>query len=482
MPYNLHALAIRAMLERGLEPDFPSDARRQVDTLTGPAVDHDPAIRDLRTLLWASIDNDDSRDLDQLTAAESQPDGTVRILVAIADVDATVGKGSPVDSHAEKNTTSVYTAGGIFPMLPERLSTDLTSLNQDEDRLAVIISYVVNSEGISSAPEIYRALVRNKAKLAYNSVAAWLDGKGPMPEPMAQAKGVDEQIRMQDSVAARMKEMRHEHGALVLETIEAKAVVTDGQVVDLHHEVKTRAHELIEDFMIAANGVTAQFLTARQFPTLRRVVRSPERWDRIQELAARYGDSLPEEPSSKSLQEFLVRRRTADPVRFPDLSLTVIKLMGAGEYVLEMPGESPVGHFGLAVRDYSHSTAPNRRYPDVITQRLIKAALRGGAVPYSRQELEFLAGHCTEQEDAANRVERQVRKSAAAILLTPRIGETFDGIVTGASDKGTWVRLFHPPVEGKVIHGHDGADVGDRMRVKLVDTNVERGFIDFVRI
>lgn len=481
MNYNLHALAIRAMLERGLEPDFPPATKNEVSALQGPAQENDSGIRDLRSLLWASIDNDDSRDLDQLSVAKKLPDGRVRILVAIADVDAIVKKNDPVDQHAQKNTTSVYTAGGIFPMLPERLSTDLTSLNQDEDRLSMVISYVVNDDGTTAEPEIYRALVRNKAKLAYNSTAAWLDGTGPMPEAMANAPGVDEQIRIQDSAAAKMKEMRHEHGALELQTIEAKAVVSDGQVVDLQQDEKNRAHELIEDFMVAANGVTTLFLRSKQFPTFRRIVRSPERWDRIRHLAQEYGETLPEDADSKALQEFLVKRRAADPVRFPDLSLTVIKMMGAGEYAVQMPGEEPIGHFGLAVKNYSHSTAPNRRYPDVITQRLLKAALRGERVPYGRDELEQLAAHCTEMEDAANRVERQMRKSAAAVLLTPQIGKAFDGIVTGASDKGTWVRVFQPPVEGKVVHGEHGLDVGDKVRVKLLDTDVERGFIDFAR-
>jgi exoribonuclease II len=478
---DLAAIAWRTMLERGLEPDFPPAAVLQVEKLTGPAAEEDVDIRDLRGLAWCSIDNDDSRDLDQLTVADDLGAGRVRVLVAIADVDALVKKESPVDQHAQRNTTSVYTGVRVFPMLPERLSTDLTSLNDGEDRLAMVISYVVNEDGTLGESDIYRAHVHNQAKLAYNSVAAWLDAKGPMPEAMAKAPGVPDQIRLQDGVASKLKELRHEHGALDLETIEAKAIVENGQVTDLRHEVKNRAHELIEDFMIAANGVTPAFLTKRGLPTFRRVGRSPERWDRIERLAAEFGHHLPPDPDAKALEDFLVARKKADPLRFPDLSLSIVKMLGAGEYVVQMPGEDALGHFGLAVRDYSHSTAPNRRYPDVITQRLLKAALKGQKVPYGKDELTGLAAHCTEQEDAANRVERQVRKSAAAMLLSNRIGERFDSIVTGASDQGVWVRVLHPPVEGKLVSGQQGADVGDRMMVELVDVNIERGFIDFVR-
>ncbi|HZP84769.1 MAG TPA: RNB domain-containing ribonuclease [Chthonomonadaceae bacterium] len=477
---DLEELAWRAMRERGLEPDFPPDVQRQVAQLRGPAEETDPAIRDLRALAWVSIDNDDSRDLDQLSVAEDLGGGSVRVLVAIADVDALVKKDSPVDRHAEINTTSVYTSARIFPMLPERLSTDLTSLNQDEDRIAVIIAYVVQADGAVDAPEIYRARVRNKAKLAYNGVTAWLEGKGPMPEALAAAEGTPEQIRLQDQVAERLRARRDERGALDLETIEPKAVVRDGIVLDFHYEPQNRAQKLIEDFMIAANGVTAEYLEQRGFPTLRRVVRSPERWDRIERLAAEYGFHLPPDPDSRALAKFLIARRRADPLRFPDLSLSIVKMLGAGEYVVQMPGEEPVGHFGLAVRDYSHSTAPNRRYPDLITQRLLKAALHNARAPYQQDELEGLAEHCTEQEDAANKVERQMRKSAAALLLADRIGDRFDAIVTGVTHSGTWVRILQPPAEGMLVSGRDSLDVGDRLMVKLVDVNVERGFIDFV--
>ena len=476
---DLGNLARQVMIERGFEPDFPADAIRQVAALSGPAADG--AVRDLRALAWASIDNDDSRDLDQLTVAEELPGGAVRVLVAIAEVDSTVGKGSPVDRHARRNTTSVYTAARIFPMLPEKLSTDLTSLAAHEERLAVIIEFVVNDAGSIGSSDVYRARVRNQAKLAYGSVGAWLAGEGPMPPAMAAAQGVDVQIRLQDRVAQTLAQRRHEHGALDLEVLEPRAVMSDGDVVDLRQQQRNRATQLIEDFMIAANGVTARYLQAKGFPTLRRVVRSPERWDKLRSFAAGFGDALPGTPDAKALADFLVRRRTADPLRFPDLSLSVVKLLGRGEYVVQLPGGPAAGHFGLAVSDYVHSTAPNRRFPDLVTQRLVKAALNGGRSPYDDDELAALATHCTEQEDAANRVERQVRKSAAALLLRSRIGEPFDAIVTGASEKGTWVRVLQPPVEGKLVHGHDGLDVGDRVGVRLVSVNVERGFIDFDR-
>jgi len=481
------------MIDRGLEPDFPPEALREVEQMSDVSVGHGRAVpnplagepgkgvRDLRKLLWCSIDNDDSRDLDQLTVAEDAGGGATRLLIAIADVDGLVEKGSAVDGHAETNTTSVYTAAKIFPMLPEKLSTDLTSLNEGEDRFAVVIESVVEEGGRVKDETVYRALVHNHAKLAYNAVAAWLEGEGLAPEKLAATKGLDAQLQMQDRAAQAMKLLRHEEGALDLETIEPRAFVVDGQVVDLRQERKNRARELIEDFMIGANGVTARFLEKKGFAAIRRVVRSPERWDRIERVAEELGERLPPDPDSSALEEFLLRRRKADPLRFPDLSLTIVKLMGAGEYVVERAGEDSIGHFGLAVRDYTHSTAPNRRFPDLITQRLLKAAICGEPSPYSDEELERLAAHCTQQEDAANKVERQVRKSAAAQLLTPRIGDRFDAIVTGASAKGTWVRILAPPVEGKLVHGHEGADVGDRLRVKLVGADVERGFIDFVR-
>ena len=467
------------MRERGLLPDFSAEVLAELGQIQAPAVaKNDESMRDLTSLLWASIDNDDSRDLDQLTVAEAMPGDKVKILVAIADVDSLVKNGSAIDDHARHNTTSVYTAAMIFPMLPEKLSTDLTSLNFNEDRLALVIEMVLGADGSLQASDIYRARVRNHAQLAYNSVAAGLDG-GSMPEAITTVTGLAENLRLQDKAAQSMRNFRHAHGALSLETIEARPIFDGDQIRDLEVENKNRATDIIEDCMIAANGVTARYLTSRKFPSIRRVVRTPKRWDRIVELAGEHKFELPAEPDSKALDEFLINEKAADPLRFPDLSLAVIKLLGAGEYMAELPGDAAPGHFGLAVKDYAHSTAPNRRYPDLITQRLLKAALAGSAWPYRKDELDDLAKHCTEEEDAANKVERQVGKSAAALLLESRIGEQFDAIVTGASDKGTWARLLNIPVEGKLVHGFEGLDVGDRLRVQLTAINVERGFIDF---
>lgn len=478
----LQSIAHRAMLERGLLPDFSAEALAELVQSHAPAAIEGERVRDLQDLLWASIDNDDSRDLDQLTSAEALPGDKVKIRVAVADVDTRVKDGSAIDAHARHNTTSVYTAAMIFPMLPERLSTDLTSLNFDEERLAVVVEMVIDRDGSLQGSEIYRARVRNQAKLAYNRVAAWLEGNSAVPDEIATVNGLAESLHLQDQCAQSLKNLRHVHGALSLETIEAKPIFEGDQILDLAMEVKNRAKELIEDFMIAANGVTARYLAARNFPSIRRVVRTPKRWERIVELAQEHGVSLPSAPDSNALEEFLVKAKIADPLRFPDLSLAVIKLLGAGEYVAELPGENAPGHFGLAVQDYTHSTAPNRRYPDLITQRLLKAAIDGKPAPYRKDELDVLATHCTEAEDAANKVERQVAKSAAALLLEARIGEQFDAIVTGASEKGTWARLLTAPVEGRVVHRFEGLDVGDQVRVQLISTNVERGFIDFKHV
>jgi len=469
------------MIEYGLEPEFPPAALAEAGALPDGAGGHGHA-RDLRALPWCSIDNDDSRDLDQLTVAEASIDGCTTIRVAVADVSATVSPGTALDRHARANTTSVYTPPRIFPMLPERLSTDLTSLNPDVDRLAVVIEIAVGPDGVCGESTVYPALVHNHAKLAYHAVGAWLEGEGPLPAAVAAVSGLAENLKLQDGVAQRLKEHRHDHGALELETIEARAEFDGDRVSRLAAEAPNRARQLIEDFMIAANGIVARFLEARRFPVFRRVVRSPERWQRIVSLAADYGEQLPGAPDAPALNAFLLRRRAADPLRFPDLSLTIVKLLGRGEYAASFPGQTVVGHFGLAVSEYTHSTAPNRRYPDLVTQRLVHAALAQKKVPYGRDELNALAAECTEKEDGAQKVERRVRKAAAACLLSSRIGQQFDGVVTGASSKGTWVRVFDPPVEGRVERGEEGLDVGDEVRVRLVHTDPERGFIDFVRV
>ena len=466
------------MRDRGLETEFAADALAQLDAIRGPAM-AGGKIEDLRSLLWCSIDNDDSEDLDQLTVAQDVGNGAVRILVAVADVDALVAKGTPIDQHAGKNTVSVYVAGHVYPMLPERLSTDLTSLNPSVDRVSLVVAYVVKPDGNLGESSVSRALVHNRAKLAYNAVAAWLDGQGPLPEPAARVPGMDAQLRVQDEVAARLRRLRHERGALDLQSLESRPVFSGDAVVGLNADKPNRAKWLIEDFMIAANGVVARFLADQARPSLRRVVRSPERWAKIVNKAAEYGELLPAEPSAGALEAFLTRRRAADPLRFPDLSLVIVKLMGSGEYVVELPGEAPIGHFGLAVTDYAHATAPNRRFPDLVTHRLLKAALAGASTPYSLEDLGALASHCTLQESAAAKVERQVHKSAAALLLEQRVGESFAGVITGAADKGTWVRVFDPPVEGRVERGAEGLRVGDEVRVRLLSTDFERGFIDF---
>jgi VacB/RNase II family 3'-5' exoribonuclease len=477
---DLVALARQAMRERGLEPDFPAGALAEASGL--PAAAMPPGAADERARLWCSIDNDDSRDLDQLSVAEPAAGGRIRVHVAVADVQAIVARDTAIDRHARFNTTSVYTAAHVFPMLPERLSTDLSSLGADVDRTAFVISFTVAADGTVEAPDVRRAFVRNHAKLAYRGVGTWLENLGPAPGPLAAVSGLDELLRLQDVAAQRLKSRRHEHGALDLETLEARPVLEDGRVVDLRCEPKNRAESLIEDFMIAANGVIARFLADGGFAGLRRVVRSPERWDRLVALARSLGESLPPGPDGPELSRFLTRRRAADPLRFPDQSLSVVKLLGRGEYVRYRPGDAASGHFGLAVREYVHSTAPNRRYPDLVTQRLLAAALDGGAPPYSDTDLDALATHCTEQEEAAERVERQLRKSAAALLLERRIGETFDALVTGASEKGTWVRTLAPTVEGKLMSGTGGLDVGDTLRVRLTSVDVAMGFIDFVRV
>jgi ribonuclease R len=479
----LKSIARRAMFDRGLLPDFSPAALAELEKITAPAVSiSNEPIRDLRELLWASIDNDDSLDLDQLTVAEASPEGTVKILVAVADVDALVKDGTAIDEHARHNTTSVYTAAEIFPMLPEKLSTGLTSLNLNEERLANVIEMLISPDGSLKDSNIFRARVRNHAKLAYNSVADWLEGTGVVPEAITIANGLDENLRMQDRAAQSMRKFRHINGALSLETIEARPIFDGEQIRELEVEKKNRAKDIIEDFMIAANGVTARYLSSKNLPSIRRVVRIPKRWDRIVELAKEHGFNLPNDPDSKALDEFLVKEKAADPLRFSDLSLAVIKLLGAGEYIAEIPGGTDPGHFGLAVKDYTHSTAPNRRYTDLITQRLLKAAIAKINSPYRIDELSVMAKHFTSQEDAANKVERQVEKSAAALLLESKIGQQFDAIVTGASDKGTWVRLIEIPVEGKVVQGFEGLDVGDRVRVQLTSTNVELGFIDFKKV
>ena len=477
---DLVRIATEVMSERGLEPEFAAGVQQQLSLIAGPATDAGSRIRDLTALLWCSLDNDDSLDLDQLTVCELLADGAVKILVAVSDVDALVKKGSAIDEHAWINTTSVYTSARVFPMLPVRLSTDLTSLNPGQDRLAVVTEMTVAADASITHSTLYRATVRNQAKLAYDAVAAWIDGVGALPEAARAVPGLDLQLRTQDAVAQRLRAKRQAQGALQFETFQPRAVFEGERVVDIEQQVQNRARQLIEELMVATNECTARFLASGGGASLRRVVRSPERWLRIAEVAKSFGESLPNEPSSLALAEFLARRHQADPLRFPDLSLVIVKLMGRGEYVVEHPGATPIGHFGLALRDYTHSTAPNRRFPDLITSRMLKGMLAGTQPPYSLAELEALALHCTQQEDAAQKVERRVRKSEAALLLESHVGQQFDAIVTGRSISDTWVRIFTPPVEGKLVARVPTLEVGQRIRVKLVSTDVGRGFVDFV--
>lgn len=478
---NLQTIASWAMFSRGLAPEFSQAVLKQVESLTGPARDKDPNIRDLTGMPWCSIDNDDSHDLDQLTAIEPlDARGGVKVYVAIADVDALVRKGSAIDEHARFNTTSVYTSACVFPMLPERLCYDLTSLSPGQDRLALIVEMQFSNDAQLVRFFIYRALVHNKVQLAYDALAEWIEGRGEFPEVARHLPGMKTQIRMQDELAQKLRVLRRAKGSLEFETFQPKALFQQDHITDIVQQVQNRARQLIEELMIATNGCTARFLAEHGSVSFRRVVRSPERWQRIVEVAQAYGVTLPRQPDGQALEAFLADQHQSDPLRFPDLSLVIVKLMGSGEYVVERPHEVAIGHFGLAVRDYMHSTAPNRRFPDLLTLRLLKALLQDQPSPYSDQELDVLALHCTTQEDAAQKVERQVRKSEAALLLHSRIGHEFSGVITGTGDHGLWVRIFQPPAEGRLKEPGSRLRVGELVRVKLVRTSVERGFIDFV--
>ena len=480
-PIDLHQIAIEAMRSRGLLPTFAPQALQEAEAARQAGPERNGAIRDLRQLTWFSIDNDDTRDLDQLSVAEPLPAGTVRLLVAVADVDAMVRPGGAVDGHAEVNTTSVYTAAGVFPMLPEALSTDLTSLHEGQERLAVVVDMVVQADGTVTEADVYRATVFNRAKLTYDAVSAWLDGAAAAPPQLGTVPGLEEQVRLHDKLGAQLRQLRQARGALNVSTVSARPVFEDGRLVDLRPDEKNRAKDLIADLMIAANGATAQFLAQKGFPSLRRVLEAPRRWDRIVALAATHGVQLPASPDPQALDRFLCARRLADPAGFADLSLAVVKMLGSGEYAAASAGAPGMGHFGLAVNDYAHSTAPNRRFPDLVTQRLLKAALAGEAPPYSAEALTGIARHCTLQEDNASKVERQVLKAAGAFLLHTRIGETFDAIVTGAAPKGTFVRIGRPLLEGRVVRGFEGLDVGDTVRVRLAAVDAAQSFIDFER-
>jgi exoribonuclease-2 len=480
---DLKAVAKEVMIENGFEPEFSRQVQQELEELKTrpPKVEPNSNIRDLRNLLWSSIDNDTSRDLDQAEVAESLPNGEMKVLVAVADVDTFVFKNSAIDAHAAKETTTVYTGIRNFPMLPEQLSTDTSSLLETEDKLSIVIEFVVGKDGSVDSRSVYRAIIRNQAQLTYNTVGAWLENKSGAPDKVAVSADLQSQLKLQDAIAQTLKDGRFRHGALNIETTEVHPVVLNDIVVDIVKQEKNRATELIEDFMIAANEVVARMLESNKVSSIRRVVKTPERWGRIVELAAKQGGQLPATPDSKALNEFLVKRKAADPDHFADLSLAVIKLMGPGEYVLERPGDPEAGHFGLAVQDYTHSTAPNRRFADLVTQRLIKAVLMSQPAPYSDVELSAIAQNCTLKEDAARKVEREMSKRISAVAMSARIGELFDAIITGVNSHGTFVRVLKPAVEGLLARGQQGADVGDRLRVKLISVDVQRGYIDFAR-
>ena len=478
---NLQAVARQVMLAHGFDPDFPPETRQQLADISAhpPQLAPSDKVRDLRGLLWSSIDNDTSKDLDQIEVAERLPNGGVKVMIGIADVDAFVGKDSPIDQHAQRETTSVYTGVSIFPMLPIELSTGASSLLENSDRPAVVTEFMVNASGVLSSSNVYRAIVRNKAQLTYNAVGAWLEGTAAAPPKVAASLELQAQLKLQDEVAQALRKLRYEHGALNIDTSEVHPLVLNQQVVDVVKQEKNRATELIEDFMIAANGVVARLL--EKVSSLRRIVKTPAHWDGIVRLAAAQGVTLPAQADSKALNDFLLHRKAADPDHFADLSLAVIKLIGPGEYVLERPGDPEQGHFGLAVQDYTHSTAPNRRFADVVTQRLIKSLLDGKPGPYSDNDLAGIAANCTQKGDAARRVEREMSKRLAAVAMSHRVGETFDAIVTGVTPKGTFVRVLQPHIEGLLAQGAQGLHVGDKVRARLTRTDVQRGFIDFVR-
>jgi exoribonuclease-2 len=481
--FNLVAAAHASMIEHGFNPDFPEGVAAELASVeANPAPNPDPEFKDLRSLLWSSIDNDTSKDLDQIEWVEQLPDGRIRVLVGVADVDSRVTKGTVIDTHARSETTSVYTGVKVFPMLPTQLSEGITSLNEEQDRAAVVIEFKVDAEGNASDGIAYRALVRNRAQLAYNGIGAWLEGKGAAPPKVAANSDLAAQLRLQDKAAQAMQGSRFQHGALDLETVETRPVSLNGNITDLARLEKNRATSLIEEFMVAANGVMARTFDDAKVPSIRRVVRTPKRWDRIVELADGMGTILPAEPDSKALNDFLLAQKQKDPDHFPDLSLAVIKLMGPGEYVLVKPSDPSVGHFGLAVRDYTHSTAPNRRFPDMVAQRILKAMLRRTAQPYSEEDLNAIAQRCTQMEDAARKVEREMSKRIAAVVLQARIGQNFRAVVTGVNQYGAFVRAFEPHVEGMLVRGGRGLDVGDRVTVKLIATDPQRGFIDFAAV
>ncbi len=472
---TLEEIAHQAMVERNFIPDFSKKILNELEGLQEPAKPF-KEIRDLRDFLWVSIDNVDSKDLDQLTYAEKD-----RLYVAIADVDALVQKSSAIDQRASHNTTSVYTPAKIFPMLPLKLSNDLTSLNEKTDRCAIVIEIKIGENGRFDLSDVYSAWVHNHAKLNYPCVGAWLEHK-PCQEKIPPIPHLKEQLILQDQMAQKIHNFRASHGALEFGVIELQAVIVEGVPVSIEERQINRAHLLIENAMIAANVAATRYLKERKLPTIRRVVKTPKRWDRIVVLAKAAGEKLSPKPDPKELRQFLLKQQKEAPLQFPDLSLAIIKLLGRGEYVLGLPGQPSLGHFDLAEQEYCHATAPNRRFPDLMMQRLLKSALFGTKSVYSNQELGSLADHCTLKETDAEKVERRLIKCAAAIVLENEIGKTFEAMITGAAPKGTWVRLLEPHIEGKLVKGFEGVDVGDFLKVRLISVDLFKGYIDFEKV
>ncbi len=478
---DLRDVARRVMIEEGFNPDFDPAMRAELQNL-GKHPDTGAPLKDMRDLLWSSIDNDDTRDLDQIEFAEETGTGEWRLYIGVADVDSEAPKGSAIDAHAGEQTTTVYTGAVIFPMIPTELSTGATSLFEGADRKSVMVEMVVGTDGTVKSADIYRARVTNKTQLTYSGVGNWIDSGASIPDKVAKNAALESQLRLQAKIAVALRTTRLDNGALEIETVEARAVTDNGKVTGIEKTQKNTATDMIEDFMVAANGSVARFLEAHRVSSIRRIVRSPERWQRIVELAKQFGTDLPAEPDPVALHDFMLARRSADPDHFPDLSLAVVKLLGPGEYILDQPGVAEPGHFGLAVQDYTHSTAPNRRYADLVTQRIVKAVLAAAPPPYTDDQLSQIARNCTVREDAARKVERQVRKIAAAMLFHDRVGEQFKAIVTGNKASGTYVRVVDPPVEGRLMRGEKGVDVGDEIEVELLSTNPQKGFIDFGRV
>lgn len=476
--FDLSAAARQEMLEHGFEPEFSPAVESQLAGIA--AQPSDGGLKDLTALLWSSIDNDDSRDLDQIEWAERVAGG-VRVLVGIADVDSLVARSTPIDLHAARETTTVYAGIRTFPMLPEKLSTDLTSLSEGADRPAIVIEMLVAADGSIASSSTYPALVRNRAQLTYSAVGPWLEGTAAAPGKVAASAPLQAQLKLQDEAAQALRTERHRLGALTFDRAEAQPVITNGQVRDIAARLANRASQLIEDFMIGANEVMARRLRDAGVSSIRRVVKAPERWARIVDLAEQYGDKLPPEPDAGALNAFLMRRKQADAVHYADVSLSVLKLMGPGEYVASRPGDTGQGHFGLAAQDYTHSTAPNRRFADLVTQRLLKALTAKAAPPYTDDELDGIAQNCTLKEDAARKVQRDMTKRIAAVALQHRVGQSFSAVVTGVTPKGVFVRIVDPPVEGRLMRGDQGVDVGDRLQVTLLGADPQRGFIDFGR-